>query len=55
MKEEIIQARWMALQSAFPYGFKQIWGKDKHKVAKINNKTKKKIERQRCPTALNPN
>jgi hypothetical protein len=47
MKDKRIQARWVALQSTFPSVF---GGGEKHEATKRNNKTKQKVERQRCST-----
>lgn len=49
VKEKRIQARWVALHSVFPFGFNQIQGEEKQKVAERNNKTKNKLKGKDAP------
>jgi hypothetical protein len=49
VKKKRIQARWVALHTALPFGFNQIRGENKHKAAKRNNKTKNKLKGKDAP------
>ncbi len=49
VKKKGIQAGWVVLQSALPFGFNQIKGGEKHEVAERNNKAKNKLKGKDAP------
>jgi hypothetical protein len=49
VKEKRIQARCAALQHTLPFGFNQIGGEEKNKVAEKNNKAKNKLRGKDAP------
>jgi hypothetical protein len=48
-EKERIQARWVALHNALPFGFNQIRGEEKHKAVERNNKTKNDLKGKDAP------